>query len=239
MAASPSSRAAFWTWRLYRNCKGQTPTVHLCTTVDRAEECLEQFVGRSALGFDLEWKASAAESEGPKANVSIIQIACDDSILLYHLGRNPKTAARDLVPPTLKKILESPDVLKCGVSVVTDAVRLKKFLGIDAKGVFELSHLHKLVKHGNATPELVNKKLVALARLTQEHLQLPLAKGAVRTSDWSRELSPEQREYAATDAYAGLMLFRKLEEKRLRMKPTPPRPKSAELKQPILRASQA
>lgn len=146
----------------------------------------------------------------------------------------------DLVAPTLKSIMEDPAVLKCGVAIKADCTRLRKFLGIDAKGVFELSHLHKLVTHSSSSPpeyHLINKKLVSLSQQAEQHLGLPIFKGEVRGSDWSEGLSMEQILYAASDAYAGLAIFDVLERKRRKLEPRPPRPYAAEMNRPIRLAS--
>jgi ribonuclease D len=70
--------------------------------------------------------------------------------------------------------------------------------------------------------------MVGLARQVEQHLELPLYKGKVRTSNWSKPLSQEQITYAAGDAYAGLMLYHYLNYKRLQMTPTPPLPVHAD-----------
>ena len=81
-----------------------------------------------------------------------------------------------------------------GVAIKADCTRLRKFLGIDTQGIFELSHLYKLVKYSSEDVKKINKTLVSLAQQVQEHLQLPLAKGDVRMSDWSntQDLTYEQ-----------------------------------------------
>jgi hypothetical protein len=80
----------------------------------------------------------------------------------------------------------------------------------------------------------VNKGLFKLSEQVQDILFLPLHKGNVRTSAWSRRLSMEQVEYAASDAYAGFRLFQELEKRRVAMDPMPPRPALWELDLPII-----
>ncbi len=116
---------------------------------------------------------------------------------------------------------------------IGDCTRLRNFLEIDAQGIFELSHLHSLLRYFDGEHKQINKRLVALARQVEEHLQLPLSKGEVRSSDWSKELTMEQILYAASDSYAGLQLFDVMEGKRKALDPVPPRPAYAELNLPI------
>ena len=164
----------------------------------------------------------------------MIQIASEDRIALFQLARWTGTTIEDLMPPALRQILESPHIIKAGVNVGSDFTRLKKCLDIQGQGIFELSHLYKIVKYAHDSPNKVNRKPTTLAEQVLETLFLPLSKGPVRTSAWSQTLSSEQCQYAATDAYAGFRLFHALEQKRLLMNPRPPRPALYELRRPLL-----
>jgi hypothetical protein len=134
----------------------------------------------------------------------------------------------------LRKIMEDPKVTKVGVAIKADCTRLRKNLGIESQGLFELSHLYKLVKFSESKDtHLINKTLVSLAHQVQDHLHLPLFKGEVRGSDWSQALNMEQIKYAASDPYAAVQLYYTLDAKRKRLEPTPPLPWHAELDLPI------
>jgi len=239
MHASRSSEAAFWSYKLYRGPEGQPITVHYCTTIDKVERVAEMFIGKAVLGFDIEWKPQAQRRDGIKKCVSLVQLAADDRIALFHLALHRGETAEDLLGPIFKSILESPDVIKTGVAVKADCSRIREYLGVSVRGIMELSHMHKLVKHCSTEPSKVDKRLVALAKQVEEHLQLPLSKGEVRGSDWSLPLNHQQVVYAASDAYAGLRLFDALEAKRLALDPVPPRPAFAELGLPIKLAKEA
>lgn len=232
---------SFWTHKLYTNPSepAQKIKVHYCKSLHTTETVLQKhFLGHPVLGFDIEWKMDATRYSSPKKNVSLIQMACEDRIILSHIGLFPKDSVTDLVAPTLKSIMEDPNVLKCGVAIKADCTRMRKFLGIESRGVFELSHLHKLVTYSSSGDHhLINKKLVSLTQQAEQHLGLPIFKGEVRGSDWSEALSMEQILYAASDAYAGLAIFDQLERKRLGLEPRPPRPYPAELNKPIRLAS--
>lgn len=233
MLASPSSGAAYWRHTMYRGPQGRQVAVHYCRSKQTSERVAQMFLNKDVLGFDIEWKPNALPFEGIKSNVSLMQLACEDRIALFHLSLHKGDTPEDLLAPTLRKILESPSIAKVGVAIKADFNRVRKYLGVEPRGVFELSHLHKLVKYCVDSPKKVNRVAVSLARQVEEHLQLPLFKGQVRESDWSKQLSYEQIRYAASDAYAGFRLYDVLEAKRLRLKPTPPRPFFAELNLPI------
>lgn len=239
MLASASSGAAYWRHTMYRGPQGQQIAVHYCRSKQTSERVAQNFLDKDVLGFDVEWKPNALPFEGVKSNVSLIQLACEDRIALFHLSLHKGDTAEDLLAHTLKKILESPNTMKVGVAIKADFSRVRKYLGVEPRGVFELSHLYKLVKYCMDSPEKVNKVAVSLARQVEEHLQLPLFKGQVRESDWSKALTYEQIQYAASDAYAGFRLYDILEAKRFKLKPTPPRPYFVELNHPIRLAPEA
>lgn len=235
--AEPKSKEWYWSHKLYRGPpdeKGEShePKVHYCKTIQTTEQVLaKHFKDSKVLGFDIEWRENAYRTSDAKQNVSLIQIANEERIALFHIACYPKN---QLVPPTLKKIMEDPSVTKVGVSIKADCTRLRTHMSIDCRGIFELSHLYRLVKFSHSKEYgSINRRLVSLATQTQEHLHLPMYKGEVRVSDWSRSLKTEQIYYAANDSYAGLQLYHTLEMKRKELNPCPPRPYHAELNLPI------
>jgi hypothetical protein len=238
--ATPGSPESFWTHTLYRGPEldGVEPKVkvHYCRSKHTTERTLQQyFLNKKVLGFDIEWQPDTHKNSGAKKNVSLIQLASEDRIGLFHVALYPKEDVDDLVAPTLRTIMEDPNITKTGVAIKADCTRLRKFLKIECRGIFELSHLYKLVKFSSSKDfKLINKRLVSLSTQVQEHLHLPLYKGdEVRSSDWSQPLAMEQIVYAASDSYAGVHLFDTLEIKRRELDPTPPRPYNAEENKPI------
>ncbi|GKT40713.1 white collar 1 protein [Colletotrichum spaethianum] len=235
-SAEKDTAKSFWSYTLYRDPfedGGEKKVkVHYCKSKHTMERVCQYFVDDKVLGLDLEWFPEARKDSGPKKNVSLIQIANESRIALFHVALFPND---DFVAPTFRKIMENANVRKVGVAIKGDCTRMRTHLGVDTKGIFELSHLYKLVKYSaNGRVDLINKRLVTLASLVQEHLGLPMFKGTdVRSSDWSQPLNMSQLMYSASDAYAGFQLYHVLEEKRESLDPTPPRPYDAELNLPI------
>lgn len=232
MLASPNTRASFWSTKLYRGPDGEPLSTHYCRSSEVAERVAQKFLREKVVGFDIEWRPFS-HVKNIKQNASLIQLACEGRIALFHVALFDGSTPSELLPPSLKIILESPDILKVGVAVKGDFSRLQKYLDVQAQGVFELSRLHNLVELHATNPDKVSNKLVGLAAQVLRHLQLPLYKGApllddpedtenVRESDWSKPLNLQQIHYAAADAYAGFRLYHILEWKRKQLRPTPP-----------------
>ncbi|KAJ9161204.1 3'-5' exonuclease [Coniochaeta hoffmannii] len=229
---------SFWSYNLYRRPGDDGPDgkvkVHYCKTKHTTERVLQQyFMDEKILGFDLEWASDATKLQSARRNVSLVQIASQSRIALFHIALYPKTD--DLVAPSLKKIMEDPEITKAGVCIKGDCTRLKNYMGIECKGIFELSHLYKLVKY-STTREYgaINRRTVSLATQVRECLGLPMFKGQdVRASDWSQSLGMQQIEYSASDAYAAVQIYGVLDHQRKQLDPTPPLPHHAELNRPI------
>ncbi|KAL2000724.1 hypothetical protein VTN02DRAFT_2695 [Thermoascus thermophilus] len=228
-----SPRLQYWNHNLYKKVP-----VHYCKTLKDMEKVARYFLDSKVVGFDLEWKASATLMDPIQQQISLIQLADEERIALFHVALfRPVKTLDDLVSPSLRKVLESPEITKVGVSISGDSTRLKRVLGVEARGLFELSHLYRLVKYSQSDPKLVNKRLVSLTVQVEEHLGLPLYKEVdVRLSDWTRSLNYDQVQYAASDPYACVCLFNVMEAKRKALNPTPPRPAHLELRLPILLA---
>jgi exonuclease 3'-5' domain-containing protein 2 len=197
-SAKPGSPASFWSYTQYRGpCpdgKGEEVKVkvHYCRSKHTTERVCQYFLKEKVIGFDLEWCADATKAQGPRRNVCLAQMASESRIALFHISLYPKTD--DLVAPSFRKIMEDPTISKAGVWIKGDCTRLRTYLGIQAKGQFELSNLYKLVRYSGTEQEaLINKRLVPLATIVQDHLRLPMFKGQdVRSSDWSKPLRMDQ-----------------------------------------------
>ncbi|KAK0651844.1 ribonuclease H-like domain-containing protein [Cercophora newfieldiana] len=227
---------SWWSYNLYRGpttAGNPKVKVHYSKTMHTTERVLQQyFMNEKILGFDLEWASDAKPNQGARRNVSLVQIASPSRIGLFHIAMYPKHS--ELVAPSLKKIMEDPDVTKVGVWIKGDCTKLRNYLGIEARSIFELSHLYRLIKYTTGELGMVSKKLVRMGIQVEDCLQLPLFKGLdVRASDWSRPLKMEQIIYSASDAYASLQLYHVLDHQRQSLDPTPPMPYHADLNLPI------
>ncbi|KXJ92865.1 ribonuclease H-like domain-containing protein [Microdochium bolleyi] len=238
--ARPGSPESFWSYNMYRGPASedgleQKVKIHYCRSKHTMERvCKEYFMDEPVVGFDLEWMADSMKWQGPRKNVSLIQLASPSRVALFHTAVFTDKDISEL-GPNFRHIMESPDILKVGVAIKGDCTRLSNFFSISSQGLMELSHLYKLVTlSSRGEYKAINRKLVTLATQVQDFLHLPLYKGQdVRGSDWSKPLSMEQIIYSASDAYAGPHLFATLEHFREQLDPCPPRPYPAESDRPI------
>ena len=225
-------RARHWTHELYRGIDNERVEIIYCTTRQKSETVAATFLKEPVIGFDMEWHPSrsrartnndqpsvdpgAARAAYLKGNISLIQVATESRIALFHIARHAGSTVAELVPPSLRRLIESAAISKAGVAVYkADGMRLQRFFKLKPRGMAELSYMHNVVTFAADCPRQANKKLVALKTLTLLHLGLPLSKGPVRTSDWTLPLDEDQTRYAAADAYAGFMIYKALERKRL------------------------
>ncbi|KAI2613377.1 hypothetical protein GGR54DRAFT_615607 [Hypoxylon sp. NC1633] len=214
-----------WNYWYYQGPQGRCPQILYSKSASNSEAIARTFLNEPVLGFDMEWPMDADKRSRIQEKVALIQIACERRIALFHIALHDGETSKDIIAPSLRNIIESPYILKTGVAIVkADFKRLRYYFQLQTRGAFELSHLHSLVRSGSQPPEQATTRLWALSKQVEQHLGLPLHKGSVRTSDWSKPLNEEQRRYAANDAYAAYMLFHCMNAKRLRMDPVLPLP---------------
>lgn len=222
-----------WSHKLYCGPNGEDVIVEYCYTIEQSEKTAQKFLEEPVLGLDMEWYPYP--SDELKKNASVLQLASQSRIAIFHLARHEGTTAAQIVPPSLKRIIESADILKTGVHIIgADCPKLRDWLKLKPKGLFEVSHLYNLLSNRRNAGGYVSRKSKKMSEQVEEKLGLPLLKDSVRTSNWHRPLNQSQIDYAAGDAYAGFMLFHVMNEERKLLKPTPPRPGFAELGQPII-----
>lgn len=153
----------------------------------------------SAVGFDLEWPPSF--TKGTTKKVAMVQLcASEDKCYLFHIS------SMSGFPPGLKMFLEDENTMKVGVGIEGDKWKLLSDYDIKLKNIVELSDL------ANETLRCCEKW--SLDGLVKHLLKKQLFKDKlVRCSHWDDfGLTEDQKKYAATDAYAGLLIYQKLQE---------------------------
>ncbi len=120
-------------------------------------------------------------------------------------GLDPHTSKRDQLKPILD-ILAAPSPVKIAHNAKFDAKFLMRHCGARLGAVFDTYLASNLASAGDENDRH------SLEAAVNRYLDLPLDKAA-QTSDWSRELSEYQLEYAARDAQVLLPLREQLLEK--------------------------
>jgi ribonuclease D len=171
--------------------------IHLVYTKKQAEEAAGNLLRDRILGFDTETKPNF--KKGHKQNpIALIQLATERTAYLFRVNETGMT-------PGLKRVLESPEILKIGQAMKHELVTMRKELGVTGRGFVDLLH----IAHGLETDPKSVKGLSAI------FLGIRIIK-SMQVTNWERQrLSGKQKRYAATDAWACLEVFRELRRRGL------------------------
>ncbi|XP_035181081.1 Werner syndrome ATP-dependent helicase isoform X1 [Oxyura jamaicensis] len=151
----------------------------------------------AAVGFDIEWPPSYAK--GKIAKIAVIQLCVtEEKCYLFHVS------SMSGFPKGLKRLLEDETIKKVGVGIEGDQWKLMSDFEIKLKSFVELADV--------ANEKLRCKEIWSLNGLVKHLFGKQLLKDkTVRCSNWEEfPLNEEQKLYAATDAYAGFIIYQKL-----------------------------
>lgn len=143
------------------------------------------------IGFDTETRPTFRKGE--QYPVALLQLGLEDEVFLLRLCEHG-------LPEPIRGILEDPGLLKVGIGTEDDVRELKRDFGCDAENVVDLGRLCR----GRGYQVSSARKLTALVmgkRISKKQ----------QTSNWAcSKLSGAQKAYAATDAWIGQALCRRL-----------------------------
>ncbi|XP_078065693.1 bifunctional 3'-5' exonuclease/ATP-dependent helicase WRN isoform X2 [Mustelus asterias] len=162
-----------------------------------AEDLRYSIAKESAIGFDIEWAPTYVK--GKVGKVALIQLcASENKCYLFHIS------SMSGFPSGLKRLLEDEAVKKVGVGIEGDHWKLMRDYDIKLKSFVELA-------------DVANRKLKCAEQWSLNGLVKHLCgkqlwkDASVRCSDWDTfPLSDQQQRYAATDAYAGFLIYKML-----------------------------
>lgn len=164
--------------------------VRLVSGPQELERALEDLHGEAVVGFDTETRP--AFRKGESFPPSLAQLATARAVYLFQLR------AQDFSGP-LAGVLASPAIVKAGVSVADDLKQLKKVFPFEEQAVVDVG----LAAKRRGLQQSGVRNLAAL------FLGFRIPKGA-KTTNWATpRLSPQQIQYAATDAWACRELYLK------------------------------
>ena len=166
-------------------------------TESKANKAVNYLMTADILGFDTETRPSF--TKGHQNKVSLLQVSTHDTCFLFRLNRFG-------LCPAIKKLLETKKVKKIGLSWDDDVRQLKALGNFKPQGFFELQeHMQEL-----------GIEDTSLAKLYANIFGQRISKRE-QLSNWESDvLSTKQQDYAATDAWACIMLY----EEYVRLKET-------------------
>jgi ribonuclease D len=169
--------------------------IHLITNEKELND-VANLIGRATeLGFDTETRASF--KKGEIYHVALLQLATDQDAFLIRLQKINQFQI-------IKEVFENPNVIKVGVAIRDDIKQLKKRFDFYPENFVELQDLAKQKGLEN----------FGLKGMTEEILNAQLSKAA-KISNWDAfELTDSQIMYAATDAWVGLELYRRIRDRK-------------------------
>ncbi|MGE4554177.1 MAG: 3'-5' exonuclease [Desulfovibrionaceae bacterium] len=163
--------------------------IRLVRTEKQLSQAVRDLQSESLLGFDTESRPvfRKGQSQPPP---SLLQLAGEQEAYVFQLANLP-------LGDLLLELLENPAIIKSGVSVRDDLLALQRLTEFEPGGFVDLGNISS--KFGMQTHGLRN--------LTANLLGFRISKAA-QCSNWSRSrLSPQQVNYAATDAWIGRELY--------------------------------
>lgn len=165
----------------------------LVDRMDQVREVLDEIERHKHLGFDTETKPSF--TKGTQHKVALMQLATEDIAFLIRINQIG-------VPEDLLEVLQSKSVTKIGAAVLDDLRALQKIKrGFVPGNFFDLNDELKKVGFQN----------VGVRNLAAMVLNMRISKSE-QVSNWEAStLTEKQMVYAATDAWACLQVFKKLE----------------------------
>lgn len=162
--------------------------------IDRHEDvfpAVEYLMQQDVIGFDSETKP--AFKKGVFNNVCLLQLSTCEHAFLFRIH---KTGLCN----QLTSILSDPSITKVGVGIHDDIVGLKKLKNFNDAGFIELQNIAKEIGVENYSLKKLSG-IVLGGRISKRQ----------QVSNWEQEnLTPAQKLYAATDAWAALAIFNEL-----------------------------
>ncbi len=165
----------------------------LIDSLNDFHEVIHEIKSQQLLGFDTETRP--AFKKGIKNKLALLQLATDEKAWLFRMNKIG-------FPDELIEVLEDPNIMKVGVAIRDDLVKLKELKLFIPKGFVELADYVKqfdILDNG-------------LRKLAANILQIKISK-TQQLSNWEAEnYTTSQRLYAATDAWACYRMYELLQD---------------------------
>jgi len=164
-------------------------------TEKKAKEAIKVLRKQKIVGIDTETKPSFKKGQSHK--VALLQIATADQCFLFRLNKID-------FPETLAAFLSRKSIQKIGLALRDDFIGLNKHYNFKPENIIDLQSI--VNSYGILEKGL--QKIFAIV------FNQKISKSQ-RLSNWeSEELTDKQQLYAATDAWAPLMIYKALKQAR-------------------------
>ncbi len=165
---------------------------------NKLSEAINYLKSCNIIGFDTETKPSF--TKGTSNSVALLQLSDSNKAYLFQLKKIG-------LPNELKEILSDSMIIKSGVAIKNDIKALNKLNKFIPSGFVELQGI--VGKYG------IEEK--SLQKLSAIIMGIRISKSQ-RLSNWEADvLSLAQQQYAATDAWVGCEIFKKLQAVNLQL----------------------
>ncbi|KAK7054075.1 ribonuclease H-like domain-containing protein [Favolaschia claudopus] len=210
-------------------------TIVVINTEIVANVHLSRIGENSVIGFDIEAtsKGSKSKKEGETSGewsnkqTCLIQIACADGVLVLDMTKikgnvlmfhEPILTHFTAMPNELKRIIESPNIVKCTVGAIGDTSRIWVDYHLQCRRFLDLGFMVRIgapLLYAEGANDNPNAN-ISLQRCVADVLGFILNKTGRAEYEWKDGLPEEQKEperyremllYAALDAEASLELF--------------------------------
>ena len=168
-----------------------TGKVSVITEPAKLAKALKDVEKAGTLGFDTETRPAFVK--GQRYKTALIQLASEEKVWLIRLQQTGFT-------PELLEFFQNDSVNKVGVGLRDDLIALQRLKHFHPKGFVELTSLTRTA----------GVEVESVKKLTGLLLGYRISKSA-QTSNWEAPtLTEKQIEYASTDAWVCLQMYRKL-----------------------------
>lgn len=170
-----------------------TGEIIVIDTLADCEKAVWYLQKQKLLGFDTETRPSF--KKGKTNKVSLLQLSTEKTCFLFRLNMIG-------FPESLLNLLKNEKIIKVGLSLRDDFGMLRKVAPIEPAGFIDIQ---SYIKQFNIQ-ELSLQKIYALLF----HKKISKSQ---RLSNWEAEsLNDGQKRYAATDAWACILIYKKLKK---------------------------
>jgi len=169
-----------------------TGKIVVAATEEQIENAVREINQAEIVGFDTEAKPTF--QKGQIRNIGLIQVATENKVFLLRIH---KVGVLDCI----HDLLQNENILKIGIGLKDDYNLLDRLRSFEPKGFLDL----------NDTMEELGAESIGARNLAEMILEIRISKSA-QTSNWEvEELTQKQLNYAATDAWICLEIYKKLE----------------------------